>query len=156
VSYHLSTDSALEAAITLSPGGVLGGIPSTAGVFDFSVIATDAVGTTGTRLCTLRAYSSVEVPEGIVGWWRAEGDAQDSAGSNHGAVHGATAFAEDKVGQAFSLDGATGYVGVPDAADLRPAALRSRRGCCSRRRRAPGSSSPNRPAGVPVIPTPCG
>jgi hypothetical protein len=29
-------------------------------------------------------FASVPTPAGLVGWWRAENNAQDSAGANHG------------------------------------------------------------------------
>jgi hypothetical protein len=43
-------------------------------------------------------------PSGLIAWWRAEGDALDSAGSNQGTVDGVT-FSGGKVGQAFLFDG---------------------------------------------------
>jgi Concanavalin A-like lectin/glucanases superfamily/Carboxypeptidase regulatory-like domain len=52
-------------------------------------------------------------PAGLLAWWRADNDAQDSAGSNHGmllpVVDGA-GFAEGKLGRAFSFDGTNDYV----------------------------------------------
>lgn len=56
---------------------------------------------------------------GMIGWWRAEGNALDSAGTNHGTISGAT-FAGGKVGQAFSFDGLNDGISVADAASLRP------------------------------------
>lgn len=52
-------------------------------------------------------------------WWRAEGNAQDSAGTHHGALSGAT-FTSGRVGQAFSFDGGNDGVLVGDAVGLRP------------------------------------
>ena len=49
-------------------------------------------------------------------WWRAEGNALDNVGANHGTlVHGAT-FAPGEVGQTFSLDGLEDRISVPEAA----------------------------------------
>jgi hypothetical protein len=62
-------------------------------------------------------------PPGLVGWWRAEGDAKDAAGTIHGALRNGAGFAAGKVGQAFSLDGTDDCVEIPDAAALRPASL---------------------------------
>ena len=118
VSYSLSADSTLEPSLTLSPDAVLSGTPTAAGVFNFTVRAIDAAGLSSTQQCTLRVFSSVDAPAGLVAWWRGEGDAHDSGGSNHGVLKGVTGFAEGKVGQAFSLDGATGYVEIPDAPSL--------------------------------------
>lgn len=119
VSYSLSTDSALESGMTLSPGGVLNGTLTAAGVFDFTVRAIDAAGLSSAQQCTLQVLSSVDAPAGLVAWWRGEGDANDSAGSNDGSMKGGIGFAEGKVGQAFSLDSVNGYLEVPDVPGLR-------------------------------------
>jgi len=56
------------------------------------------------------------VPSGLVGWWRAEGNGLDSAGTNNGAVLGSTTFATGEVGQAFHFNGTSNsYVQVPDS-----------------------------------------
>ena len=51
-------------------------------------------------------------PSGLISWWKAEGNATDSAGVNHGVLQNGVAFAPGKVGQAFSFDG------VNDSVDL--------------------------------------
>ena len=57
-------------------------------------------------------------PGGLVSWWRAEGNAADSQGTNNGVLQGGASFASGKVGQAFSLDGTNGYVQIPASASL--------------------------------------
>jgi hypothetical protein len=49
-------------------------------------------------------------------WWRGEGNATDASGAHNGALQGGVTFAAGKVGQAFSLDGVSGYVSVPNDA----------------------------------------
>jgi len=49
-------------------------------------------------------------PPGLVGWWRGEGNATDSAGTNNAALHGGMSFAPGEAGQAFAFDGSSGYV----------------------------------------------
>jgi hypothetical protein len=61
----------------------------------------------------------VSPPPGLVAWWRAEGNALDSAGDIHGTLSGAT-FATGLVGQAFRFDGGNDGVLVGDAVALRP------------------------------------
>ena len=54
-----------------------------------------------------------------VSWWRAEGNTNDSVGSNNGTLHGGITFAAGKLGQAFSFDGSVAqYVSVPHASSL--------------------------------------
>jgi hypothetical protein len=53
-------------------------------------------------------------------WWKAEGNALDSAGANHGVLVGGTAFAPGIDGQAFSVDGADDEIRItPEPLDYR-------------------------------------
>lgn len=67
-------------------------------------------------ICLLAAIMSFRtshaqcVSPGMIGWWQAEGNALDSAGTNHGTIAGVT-FTSGKLGQAFNLDG-TGQVSL--------------------------------------------
>ncbi len=64
------------------------------------------------------------IPGGIVGWWPAEGDANDISGTNNGSLQGgATASAPGYVGACFTFDGTNGYVQIPDSPSLRPTNL---------------------------------
>jgi PKD repeat protein len=55
-----------------------------------------------------------EPTSGLVGWWKAESNANDSVGSNNGTLHGGATYAAGKSGQAFSFDGAGGcYLNIP-------------------------------------------
>src|SRR5579862_4684148 len=58
-------------------------------------------------------------PTGLVSWWQAEGNALDAIGGNNGTTHGAVAFVPGEVGSAFSFDGISSYVEVPDNSSLR-------------------------------------
>src|SRR4030042_5763380 len=53
----------------------------------------------------------------LVAWYEFEGNADDSAGSNHGSLMGDAAFAPGltPLGQALSLDGDGDYVSLPTA-----------------------------------------
>jgi hypothetical protein len=62
----------------------------------------------------------VAPPSGLAAWWRAEGDATDSAGTNSGALQNGATFAAGRVGSAFSLDGVNDYIQVADAPALNP------------------------------------
>jgi|GEM_PF-2623348 len=58
--------------------------------------------------------SCATLPNGILSWWRAENNANDTSGTNHGVMQLSAAFAPGWVGQAFSFDGTHGYVKLPD------------------------------------------
>jgi len=55
----------------------------------------------------------------LVSYWRATGDAADTADSNPGTLHGGATFSPGKYNQAFSLDGSSGYIHIGDPANLR-------------------------------------
>lgn len=118
VTYAISLASAVPPGLTLTSAGVLSGTPSTVGSFDFTVVATDAAALSDGQSCHLRAYQAVPAPAGIVGWWKAEGNALDSAGSHNGTLEGGASYAPGEVGQAFLLDGVTGCVEIPDTPAL--------------------------------------
>ncbi len=56
--------------------------------------------------------SCTALPSGAVGWWNAEGNANDALGSNNGVLHNGTSFSTGLVGQAFSFDGVDDYVSI--------------------------------------------
>ena len=57
-------------------------------------------------------------PSGLVSWWKAEGNAQDTWDGNHGSLQNGTVYGTGKVGQAFSFDGNNGYVFVPNTLNI--------------------------------------
>ena len=59
----------------------------------------------------------VAPPDGLVGWWRAEGTAADQAGTNHGTLVGTT-FGSGEVGQAFVFDGSGDAVTIGNPPEL--------------------------------------
>jgi len=56
-----------------------------------------------------------ELPE-LLAWWKAQNNANDSAGSHNGTSYGAT-YDSGRTGQAFEFDGES-YVSVPNSSDL--------------------------------------
>ena len=50
----------------------------------------------------------------MTAWWRAEGDARDSAGSNHGALTDGATIVPGFIGDAFNLPGQRSRIVVPD------------------------------------------
>jgi hypothetical protein len=65
--------------------------------------------------------TTCKLPSGIVAWFKAEDNAEDAVGNNHGTAV-ATTYGPGKVGRAFQFDG-EGYVRVPDAPSLNSPAI---------------------------------
>ena len=59
-------------------------------------------------------------PGGLVSWWRAEGNANDYAGTNKGVLVNGVGFAAGEVGQSFTFNGANQYVQIADNPSLHP------------------------------------
>ena len=54
----------------------------------------------------------------LISRWQADGNANDSVGSNNGTLQGAVTYAAGVAGQAFSFNGSDGSVVVPDSPSL--------------------------------------
>jgi hypothetical protein len=76
-----------------------------------SVTSSNAVLTVNVPVCDTP-------PSGLVSWWRAEGNAFDSAGTNNGTVNGNVTYAPEEVGQGFVFDGSGSYVQLGNPASL--------------------------------------
>jgi subtilisin-like proprotein convertase family protein len=65
------------------------------------------------------AYQKAPSLDGIISWWRAEGNGLDSVGGNHGQLLVGAGYGAGMVGQGFSLNGnANSYLRVPDSVSL--------------------------------------
>jgi hypothetical protein len=62
--------------------------------------------------------TAVAPPAGLVAWWTGDGDTVDIAGHHDGILQNGAGFDAGLVGQAFRLDGSSGYVRVPNDASL--------------------------------------
>lgn len=71
------------------------------------------------RSARIRARA-IPATAGLVSWWRAEGDAQDSVNKNTGILRQGAGFSPGKVGKAFSFDGVAGYVEITNSPSLNP------------------------------------
>jgi hypothetical protein len=58
-------------------------------------------------------------PPAIVSLWNADGNAQDSVGTNHGTLMGGAGFTTGVSGQGFLLDGVNDYIRIPDHPSLK-------------------------------------
>ncbi|PYJ05067.1 MAG: hypothetical protein DME25_09070, partial [Verrucomicrobia bacterium] len=86
---------------------------------NYSVMVTNASGSATSAVATLTVLvpgtACTPAPAGLAAWWKAEGNATDSAGTNNGSLFGGAGFAAGEVGQAFSFDGSSAYVQAPDS-----------------------------------------
>ncbi|MHC4397462.1 MAG: DNRLRE domain-containing protein, partial [Planctomycetota bacterium] len=73
----------------------------------------NAGGTTTGTVWSFTTEQQVTPDANLVGWWRFENNADDSAGTNDGTIYGAVS-ATGKIGQALSFDEVNDYVTVPD------------------------------------------
>ena len=72
---------------------------------------------------TTTPQSCVPAPAGLIGWWSGDDDASDVQANHNGALLNGATFGPGRVGPAFHSDGISGFIGIPDAPDLRPASL---------------------------------
>jgi hypothetical protein len=61
-----------------------------------------------------KCRSCVTPPSGMISWWGGDGNPNDIIGTNHGTLQGGATYATGKVGQAFSLDGVSARVSLPN------------------------------------------
>jgi Concanavalin A-like lectin/glucanases superfamily/Immunoglobulin I-set domain len=108
-----STSSTL--VLTNVQGGQSGNSYS-AGVANMAGVTNSQAGV----LTVLVPEACVPPTPGLVSWWKADGNANDSFGGNDGTLVDGAGFMNGEVGQAFDLDGASQYVDVPDGPGLDP------------------------------------
>ena len=71
---------------------------------------------------SLLASDVVSAQTSPVSHWPGEGDANDAAGANHGALVDGVGFTSGKVGNGFSLDGVDDFIRISHSPSLRPGA----------------------------------
>jgi hypothetical protein len=93
----------------------ISGTPTVAGTYNFTVTATDANSCIGSQAYSLTVANTacVAPQSGLVAWWQGEGNANDQMSASHGTIVSNVTFTTGVVGQAFSFDGATGYIATP-------------------------------------------
>ena len=119
----------------------------------YSVAVTNLYGSATSSnavLTVLVAPPCDPAPSGLVGWWPAEGNANDIDGTNNGTLISGVTFASGEVGQAFNVSGSD-YVSVPDAPALDPTNAITVE-CWFYRRAVVGSFDPVvKKAGIPLV-----
>ncbi|MFM2296082.1 MAG: hypothetical protein RLZZ350_2495 [Verrucomicrobiota bacterium] len=80
----------------------------------YSVTVSNALGGVVSSNAVLAVGSCLAPLPELTAWWRAEGNALDAGGTNHGSMT-AVSFAQGKVGAAFDLNGNNSVVIVPSS-----------------------------------------
>lgn len=79
-------------------------LPGDAGNYD--VIVSNAYGAVTSSIVTLAlSQNCTPSPTDLQAWWRGDGNAFDSVGTNNGAIYGGVTFVPGEVGQGFNFDG---------------------------------------------------
>jgi hypothetical protein len=101
------------------------GVPSTTGSFSFALQVIDAAKRIGTHRFKVQVVAPLAAPPGLIGWWPANADALDAIGQHPGTLFNGAGFGTGMVGDAFTFDGVSARVDIPDttANPLHPAAL---------------------------------
>src|SRR5262249_42415346 len=120
ITFALASGS-LPVGLALSSSGMISGTPTVAGLSTFALRITDASGNNNQQTFSLRVLNMP--PAGLISWWRAENNALDTIGTNHGVLTNGATFAAGMVGQTFALDGVNDYVQIADSQSLRPASV---------------------------------
>src|SRR5256885_13529673 len=71
--------------------------------------------------CVASAQTNcVSPPQGLLSWWKGDGNSLDSVGGHHGVLHNATNYPAGKVQQTFDFNGIDQWVEIPDSPSLNP------------------------------------
>jgi subtilase family serine protease len=87
----------------------------------YAVAVTNAYGSavsSNATLTVLLAPPCDSPPSGLVSWWQAEGNANDSFGTNNGIPLGGIAYTNGEVGQAFLFNSNNAYIRIPASPTL--------------------------------------
>ena len=102
------TSQGNQTAATFEPGTM-----SNDTTYYWRIDEVNAGGTTTGTVWSFTTEQEATPDANLVGWWRFENNADDSAGTNDGTIYGAVS-ATGKIGQALSFDEVNDYVTVPD------------------------------------------
>ena len=98
-------------------GQLFGGVIDDMAIFDRALTAAEVsqIHNSGSAgMCSTCATQ----PTDLISWWRGEDNVNDAAGGNYGVLLGGATFAPGRVGHAFSFNGSTAAVRIPDSPTL--------------------------------------
>jgi hypothetical protein len=83
---------------------------SPAAAYHYQLVASNSAGTSTGADLQFTTLICVTPPSSLAYWWPANSNAFDIIGGNNGTLQGGVTYTNGEVGQAFSLDGSTGFI----------------------------------------------
>jgi uncharacterized repeat protein (TIGR01451 family) len=87
----------------------------------YAVQITNSLGSilSSNAVLTVTVPACANTPAGLVSWWKGDGNALDTVGTNNGGLfNGATFATAGEVGGCFGFNGTSSYVEIPDSPSL--------------------------------------
>ncbi len=103
---------------TLNPGDSVAVQVTSSSSFSTKTTATLTIGGVSANFDVTTAAANDPSANGLVAWWKAEGNALDSVGTCDGSWSGTEAYAAGEVGQAFSFNGTDSYVDIANNSSM--------------------------------------
>ncbi|MDQ4121851.1 MAG: cohesin domain-containing protein [Acidobacteriota bacterium] len=120
--FNVSVTGELPPGIVLSESPVnslkfvLNGTPRSGGKYTFTVHKNIENGETLSRTFSILVKSDIaDLPNGLVSWWRAEKDAEDTTGKNKLTQVGSVGYTTGKVNSAWRFNGSNSYIAIPNS-----------------------------------------
>ncbi len=98
-------------------GQLFGGVIDDIVMFDRTLTASEVSRMYNAGSAGICSTCAAPAPN-MISWWRGEDNANDATGGNYGMLLGGATFAPGRVGRAFSLNGTTAAVRIPDSPTL--------------------------------------
>jgi hypothetical protein len=103
-------DGAPAQFVIQSSGELIVSVPTNATTGPITLETLNGGLVTASSIFTVTVQECTPPPSGLISWWPGQSNALDIAGGNNGTLAGGVTFANGEVGQAFNLDGATGFI----------------------------------------------
>ena len=93
-------------------------LPSMSGIYSIAVNSPGGMASSSNAVLTVLGSECVSLPQGVAGWWKGDGNAEDSAGTNNGTTGGGLTYTRGLIGNGFTFDGTSGFVRITATTNL--------------------------------------
>ena len=93
-------------------------LPSMSGIYSIAVNSPGGMASSSNAVLTVLGSECVSLPRGAAGWWKGDGNAEDSAGTNNGTTGGGLTYTRGLIGNGFTFDGTSGFVRITATTNL--------------------------------------